>query len=146
MINLGAIQYLPSLRTALTPFGPEYHLENYFRVKNRTSLVDIRIGDETFYNNWWGLGLIVQNIYSNNKLSLDINLDTWKQPKLGLGSHFKSTNNNTMGAAFSVRGFYKITHTQYPVSIVTELGYKSAGFLQGYNLNASTIFLIGISI
>jgi len=56
ILKFGKLGYLPSLRMSLTPFGPQYHFENYLTWPGRYSLFDIRFGDQTFYQNWWGMG------------------------------------------------------------------------------------------
>jgi hypothetical protein len=146
MLRLGSIYYMPSMRMNLTPFGPEYHLENYLQIRSLVSCLDVRIGDQTFYQDWWGLGMLFQNIYAKNRFSLDGNLDIWQQPKLEIeGNSFSSTDKG-LGAAFSLRGHYDFTNSRYPISFIAELGYKSSGFLQGYVLDASPIILVGLGI
>ena len=65
MLKFGNVKYLPGLRAGFTPFGIEYHLDNYLRFKDMTSLIDLRYGDKTFYDGWGGVGILVQNIYNS---------------------------------------------------------------------------------
>ena len=147
MISIKGIDYLPSFRMILAPFGPEYHLENYFLAKNTVFLLDLRIGDPTFYKSWGGIGLFAQNLYENKRFSLDAKLDIWKQPKIAIRDVDSiALKSKLMGGAFSLRGYYDLTSSQYPISAILELGYKSPGFLEGYTLDSSPIIMFGIGI
>ena len=146
MLRFGDVNYLPSLRAGLTPFGVEYHLENYFRVKHITSMIDIRYGDRTFYNAWGGLGILVHHMYMTRNFSFDVNLNIWKQPGLKFGNDKAEPEGKGIGGAFSIRGFYDFQNTQLPVSAILELGYKSIGFLEGYYLDSSPILLFGFAL
>jgi hypothetical protein len=147
MFSIKGIDYLPSFRMGLAPFGPEYHLENYFQAKNTIFLLDLRIGDNTFHKSWSGIGLFCQNIYENKRFSLDAKLDVWKQPEIEIGGENSITlKGGTIGGAFSIRGHYDFTSSQYPISAILELGYKSPGFLEGYALDSSPIIMFGIGI
>ena len=145
-LKFSEFNYLPSLRTTLTPFGPEYHLENYIKYKNIVSLIDLSIGDQTFYHNWWGLGINLNNIYERNQYSFDLNLNTWNQPKFEFNNEFSEISDNELGIAASIRLYYDIKGINLPVSIVTEIGYKSAGFIQGYSLDKSVVFMFGLGL
>jgi hypothetical protein len=145
-INFGEIKYLPSFRAGLTPFGIEYHLDNYFRYKEKISLINLRYGDRTFYDFWGGIGLFVQNIYSPQNFSFDINLNLWNQPGLKFGNDQAEIKGEGIGGAFSIRGYIDVPNKTFPISAVVELGYKSVGFLEGYALDSSPIFALGIAI
>ncbi|TET45204.1 hypothetical protein E3J62_08130 [candidate division TA06 bacterium] len=146
MPNIKGVGYIPSLRTGLTPFGLEYHLENYLRFENKVSLIDLRIGDQTFHNSWGGVGLLIQNMYENERFSLDMNLDVWSQPEIEIGGDPVTSKGGGFGGAFSLRGYYDFAGSQYPISAMVELGYKSPGFLEGYVLDASPIIMVGIGL
>jgi len=145
-IRLGQIDYLPLVRTGLTPFGLEYHLENYLRFGDVTSLVDFRMGDQTFHKSWGGLGVAFQNIYSRDKFSADVNLDVWRQPALRFDNIPGTSKGGAVGGAFSIRGYYSLSETDYPLAAVIELGYKSVGFLEGHQFDASPLFRVGMGI
>lgn len=143
-LHFGQVRYLPVLRTGLTPFGLEYHLENYLRFGETVSLVDIRIGDQTFYSSWGGIGVTLLNIVGWKRYFSDLDVHVWSQPKLLLNGTPGSVKGGGLGGAFSVREYYDFSETLNPLSAVIELGYKSVGFLEGYGLDASPIFLIGL--
>ncbi|MBC8479318.1 MAG: hypothetical protein H8D46_02540, partial [FCB group bacterium] len=145
-LNLGEVRYLPSLRTGLTPFGIQYHLENYFRYRQMVGLIDVSLGDQTFYNSWGGLGILVQNVYEKDRLSLNLKCDFWDQPQLRLGENADPLSESKTGGAVSVRVYYDLPGTTYPWAAVFEAGYKSEGFLEGYAFDASPVLLIGVAI
>jgi hypothetical protein len=138
--------YLPAFRTGLTPFGVEYHLENYFRRGNRVYLLDIRIGDNSYVKSWGGVGLVARNIFSHKVLSLDMNLDLWKQPAILLQGFPGVPKGGKLGAAASLRGYFNLHAPNLPLKVVVELGAKSPGFLEGYDLGAGVMFLFGLAI
>ncbi|MFC1527523.1 hypothetical protein ACFL5D_02105 [Candidatus Neomarinimicrobiota bacterium] len=145
-LKFSEFNYLPSLRTTLTPFGPEYHLENYVKYKNIVSLIDLSIGDQTFYENWWGLGINLNNIYRKNQYSADVYFNAWNQPIIELDNEFSTLEKDEMGYAFSLRSRFDITNQHLQISIIAELGYKTSGFIQGYSIEASPIILLGVGL
>jgi hypothetical protein len=145
MLNIGGIEYLPSFRIGWTPFGLEYHMENFMKVKSRVLLLDLRIGDQTFYKSWGGGGLLIKNFYENNQFSFDVRLDVWKQPEIELGDP-RIYKGGGLGGGFSVRSHYNFEGSQNLIAAVLELGFKSPGFLEGYALDSSPIIMFGIAI
>ena len=145
MLNIGGIEYLPSFRIGWAPFGLEYHMENFMRVKSRVFLVDLRIGDQTFYQSWGGVGLLVKNFYETNRFSFDVRLDVWKQPEIELGDP-RIYKGGGLGGGFSLRSHYNFGGSQNPIAAIIELGYKSPGFLEGYVLDSSPIIMFGIAV
>ena len=145
-LQLGQIDYLPVLRAGLTPFGLEYHIENYLRYGDVLSLVDLRLGDGTFHNSWGGIGLTLQNVYAKNRFSTDVELNIWTQPELRFGGVPGSAAGGGTGGALSLRGYYDVSSGELPLCGVVELGFKSVGFLEGYAFDASPIIRIGVAI
>ena len=144
VIRIGAIEYLPLLRTALTPFGLEYHFENYVRNKTMTSLIDVRIGDQSFYPAWGGIGVILQHAFTNNDFSTDVYLDLWKQPALKFNTIPGISKGGSFGGALSLRGIFNLTNENRSLSGILEIGYKTVGFLEGYRYDASPVFRFGV--
>lgn len=159
-IRIGSVNYLPVLKSGLTPYGIEYHLENYLRFGKTTSLIDFGIGDQTFYSSWGDLGLSFQNVVSRNRWSVDMNVDLWKQPELMIHGDqmiWSKSRGNTFfaiqarqskdigfGGAFSMRGYYRFSNSKNSLAGMVELGYKSTGYLEGYSLSSSPIIMVGI--
>ena len=145
-LSIAGVDYLPSARVGLTPFGPEYHLENYLRVKTTVSLVDLHVGDQTFHKSWGGVGIDVQNVYEDESFSLDVNLHLWKQPALKLRAGTQLESGGGVGGAFSVRSYYHLGRSPNSPSAVVELGYKSIGFLESYPMDSSFLILVGLAL
>lgn len=145
MLNIGGIQYLPAFRVVWAPFGLEYNMDNYLRVNKRAVWLNFRIGDETFYESWYGAGVLVKNFFGTNRFSFDVRLDFWKQPEIELGDP-RVYKGGGFGGGFSLRSYYHFTGPQDPIAAVVELGYKSPGFLEGYVLDSSPILMLGIAI
>jgi hypothetical protein len=145
-LRFGNIKYLPALRAGLTPFGVQYYLENYIHYKNTVSLIDISYGDQAFYDSWGGIGVYIQNIYQSRNYSFDVSGNIWKQPELEFGLNPTVSKGGGTGGAFSVRAYYNFSDPQSPISAVIELGYKSAGFLEGYNMDASPVLMAGFAL
>lgn len=143
-IPLGPWRYLPSFRMDLTPFGAEYHWDNYFLARDRVALLDLRIGDQTFHRGWGGGGLLVENLYGSGRFFLDLDVNTWKQPKIEIGGSPAVPKGSAIGMAATVRGHFQVARADTPLWAFVEAGYKSAGFLDGYALDASPILMLGL--
>ncbi|MBU0983453.1 MAG: hypothetical protein KKA42_06260 [candidate division Zixibacteria bacterium] len=143
MIHVGHVGYLPALRLSLTPFGPQYHLENYVRHGSRVTLVDLHLGDNTFYDSWGGVGLQIQNAFQKDRLSLDIDCNAWKQPGVELTRNGSGVVGDGIGGAVAVTAHYDLSRVANPLTAAVQVGYKSAGFLEGHDLDASPIISIG---
>lgn len=156
MIPIGSYRYLPGLRFALTPFGPEYYIENFLVCKNRPFYFYVKIGRHA-QNNYFGMGYYVPKFWSFGNWSIGSRLDAWRQPKLLLGQgqipyediNFsqKPDPNNPLysyaeqhemriGAGFSMIVDYKLSSKS---GFEAELGYKAQGFVPGESLFAAPI-------
>lgn len=146
VITIRDWRYLPLIRTSWTPFGIEYHFENYLNKNSRTYLVDLRYGDRSFTNPWAGAGIYAQNLYSYRRLNFDFYTEAWNQPELNLDRNAGFSYEKKPGFATSVRTNYNFENFQVPVRTFVELGYKSRGFIEGYDLNSSLIFSFGLGV
>ncbi len=138
-------EYLPSVHIALTPFGVESQLENYLIIDEVLYMVNLRLGDESYYQSWGGLGFLVSYPFARSLFSADLSVDVWQQPAIKLGGNEREYGGG-LGGAFSVRGYFKIPEAIPPMKAIVELGYKSVGFLEGYPLDASPVFVLGIQL
>ncbi|MBM3309934.1 MAG: hypothetical protein FJY80_00320 [Candidatus Aminicenantes bacterium] len=146
MIPVFGAGYLPALRTGLTPFGVEYHFENYLKNGSRVYMLDIRVGDNSYVKSWAGAGLLVRNLHHTRAISLDLSLDLWKQPAIQLEGKPGIPPGSQLGGAASVRGYYNFRTPSFPLHAVLALGFKSAGFLEGHRLGSGLIFQFGLGI
>jgi hypothetical protein len=108
-------------------FGAELYLTNYFRINNKLYTLYLRHGFP-FQND--GLGVSAVNFYKNKKFNSDINLDIWNQQSYNLG-------------------FAATTHLRYnfsnQCSIVTQIGWKTDGYLMGRPLDKGFIGYAGLN-
>ena len=74
---------------------------------------------------------------------MDIDLNLWKQPGIVIGRENAILKGDGFGGAVSLRGHYDFADKPHSVSVFVELGYKTAGFLEGFDLDASPIILFG---
>lgn len=135
MIPIGRVGYLPNLRLGLTPFGPEVFLENYFLDGKKPFYAYITGGHHSD-NNYGGAGFYVPHIYDIWKWSFGARVDGWYQPKLLL----KPDETDQHAMRWGVGGSAVIAWQGDARSgFEAELGYKSKGFLPGYDLLASPV-------
>jgi hypothetical protein len=145
MLEIGPVDYLPMLRTAWTPFGLEYHMENYLRIGERSAMVDFQLGDNAFHSGWGGLGVQVQRIVDDEELRIDGSLRLWQQPDLISGFPVGKVLGGGLGGSFTLRAYQDIPGLPFPIHAVGEVGYKSVGFVEGYPMDASPLVMLGIS-
>ncbi len=156
MIRFGTWKYLPSVRLGLTPFGPEVFLQNYL-VQHRTPLSFYLKGGNHSGNTYLGVGCYAPRLVSQDRWSMGVRLDAWRQPKLLLqpaaisfaALHqgdvlesdfplYSSAEQHSIryGGAGSFLASYQGTSRS---SFELELGYKAQGFLPGNALKAAPI-------
>ncbi len=144
MIPLGSLKYLPSFHLGLTPFGTEFYFDNYFVADKRIFTGYYRQGDNRF-SKFYGFGIKSYNLIINNYLSLNAEAGIWNQPSLVLGGKTETETNSGFGGLFSVTLLPKIIKGDNPVSLYTQIGYKSSGYLEGERLDEGLILKLGLS-
>ncbi len=144
--------YLPGVRLGLTPFGPEFFVENYLLQGKKPVYFYVKGGRHS-ENRYGGIGFFAPRIWAKKRWYVGLRFDAWRQPKLLLEPgrvpfeeidfHVKPDKEDPiypysqqhamrMGAAGSILIAY-----QSRSGFEAELGYKSKGFLPGYSLRAS---------
>ncbi len=152
MIPVYGMGYLPGVRLGLTPFGPEFFIENYL-LKGRRPIYFYLKGGNHSDNRYGGLGFYAPQIWAIRKYWIGLRVDGWRQPKLLLtpgnvpfaeiNFDEKPSKSNPLyaysqqhamrlGAAASILIAYENRS-----GWAMELGYKSIGFLPGYSLRAA---------
>ena len=144
-LHFANIDYLPAVHLALTPFGVETNLENYLIINDDFYMLNFRFGEPTYYQSWGGLGFLASDLFTHSNFSSDLKIDLWKQPALKLGGSEVETGGG-IGYAFSLRTYYKLTNVSVPMKTIMEIGYKTAGFLEGYPLDSALILMVGVQI
>ncbi len=146
MLRLGSVDYLPLIRSGWTPFGVEYHLENYMRIGERATLIDLRLGDGSFHSGWGGVGVDVQRIFDDGHWRLDAGAKLWLQPSLMSGFNPTRSIGSGLGGAWSVRVYQDIHGLPVSLNLVGELGYKTAGYVEGYPMKATPLLMMGMAV
>jgi hypothetical protein len=155
MLSIGSYNYLPSVRYGLTPFGPEYYLEN-FLVKNRQPICFyLRAGGHA-HQAYVGLGIEHAYLWNVNTLPWGLRFDCWYQPHAAFRHkgyslhnlrrehyfHHQPHRGTPLGLALSVIGQIKLWSRG---SLYFQLGGKTIGFLPGEPLQPAVIARLGLS-
>lgn len=163
MLRLGPVQYLPSARLALTPFGLQGYLENFFLINSVPTYLYFKWG-QNGPNQYWGVGVESPKVFRWKTGSLGFRMDVWHQPHvlfepgtlsaqelydLPAGTAIPPLyptsvlNAESFGTAFSFMGAQNLG--KWPISLFAEAGYKTAGYLPGEALRKSPIARGGFS-
>jgi hypothetical protein len=152
MIPIYSFGYLPNIRLGLTPFGPEFFIENYL-LKGNNPIYFYLKGGRHSQNRYGGIGIYVPRMWTIQKWLIGFRLDLWRQPKLLLQPGripfadidfsekpnkndpiYPYSEQHSMGVGW---GGSLIFGYQNRSGFELELGYKSQGFLPGYALRSS---------
>lgn len=140
MIPIGEIRYLPGLKCIMTPYGLETQLVNYLRYRHMSAQVFINYGQHYAHTSY-SIGGQCNAIPVNDHLSLGGRLYVWKQPQLLTDAPADALSK--LGIMTTVIGEYAFN--QY-FGLVSHVGYKTQGYLQGECLASSFIFRLGVKL
>ncbi len=141
MIPIWKVNYLPAYKLILTPYGLENQIINYFRCYNVSGrfLVNFGgVGVGVAKKKYWGIGLDLNLVRINKYINLGGNIYLWNQPEL-FKNPKKSTNK--YGTLVNISSRYDII--KY-LSLDTNIGYKTKGYIQGHMLNSGLIIGAGL--
>lgn len=139
MLNIDNYKYLPTVSTILAPWGPEFQLQN-FVITPQQQLIQahLRAGSNSNITSL-GLDVIVNPIWKYKKLLIGNQLSVWRQPNGG------AANAASARLHFGIAEFVNIEYVINPnISLLTDIGYKTSGFMQGYLLNSGAIIRLGL--
>ncbi len=150
MIRTWSAGYLFSARLGLTPFGPEYFVENYLAGKKGGVYYFYLKAGRHAYNNYFGLGMFSPSIWRFGKWDIGLRFDAWRQPKLLLAPGSIPFSEIPAKGSLSTPLYpYSQRHTiknGFALSALIfwgwnewcgfegEFGGKTRGFLPGYSL------------
>ncbi len=159
MIPLLGCEYLFGARLGLTPFGPEYFLDNYLVQRKKPIYFYVKGGMHA-KNTYLGLGFFAPRIWTKHRWFFGARWDCWKQPQLLLKPgdqplseiDFRdppdpnhplyscpTQHRSSYGCAASfICGYQK----NKAMGLGIELGFKTMGFLPGYSLKSSPVIRI----
>lgn len=164
MIPIGKYRYLPSLRLGLTPFGPEYFVENFLLREGRPIYFYLK-GGRYAGNDYYGFGVEQPYLLHWKGVSIGYRLDAWRQPRVlfqkGALQVFQledvsgassvpplyspgTLDKKIVGMAFSLILEKEIEESNF--SLYFQPGFKTVGFLPGEALRAAPIVRGGLSM
>ena len=146
MIDLGSVRYLPSVHLSLAPFGPEVLLEHLVVRNNQLWTMSMRFGNGP-WGRFAGLGLEIDPLLSTDRLEVGTRSNFWYQPQV-IPDEVRSTPESLprelggrIEATASVR-----PSSDWPVSGVVTLGYKTEGFVLGEHLDSGPLIELGLRL
>lgn len=168
MFTFGPVAYLPSARLTLSPFGPQYTLDNYFKYHDVPTYVYVKEG-RFAENSFWGIGLFNASLFSHKAHAFGVRLDVWHQPKIlnfktwekaftgflqkeipDLFSEEELRHTPSMKPMRTLRfggaGALIYNYAFFPdrLAMHIELGYKSSGYLSGESLREGLLARLAV--
>ena len=142
--------YLPGLRMALAPYGPEYYFMNYLRTGGGNPIMAYVKWGSLGGHQHWGAGINAPYLISYELGAVGIKADFFKQyhPK-----EIPTISSNDEGEGYERekgflatlimnQAFQKGSH----IRVTGQLGYKTKGYVPGESLKAGLIARAGIAI
>lgn len=156
MIPLGGeVFYLPGYRVSLAPYGLEKNIDHFFKIKERPLYLYTKWGQHAG-NHYWGGGIDYDQCFSWLGGRLGFRIDVWKQPRFyepiqltgllqkNIAKNFPELSKKRYGGSASLIARWSLGEKS-PMTLYTEMGYKSKGYLPGYPVNNGNIIRLGIS-
>lgn len=146
MINVFNLDYLPSFRFGLTPFGAEIRMENL--VKASLRIYNVYLGYDGFGEFTSSrFGIQVEHLFKNDLIDIGGKLEVWHQPFISLSSHLQTGGEETdFGPVEPVQtfgGMVTVNAKMHPFSqkwgFYFEGGYKTSGFTETEQLSSGLI-------
>lgn len=138
MLDVNQYKYLPIAHTILAPYGLEFQVQNILKTpSNKFMQLNLRYGSNSFINTF-GIDFNILSIWEYKNIIVGNNFSVWRQPKMVYA--------NALVARSSI-GFADFISLQYKISkqlsLLTDLGYKTTGYLPGYMLSNAIILRLG---
>ncbi len=149
MIHVFEVNYLPSFRFGLTPFGAEIRLENL--VKTSSRIYNLYIGYDGFgHFTSSRLGIEIEHVYKNDLIDIGAKLEVWDQPFLALNNpayeyldDYSPQSVQASGGMFSANARFHPFSPQW--GLYLEAGYKTIGFTETEQLAGGAIIRGGLT-
>lgn len=146
MLPLGkGLSFIPSMRLALTPFGPEWYTDLFFRLPDKSVIhVYARIGSKVFKTNW-GFGIRAIGIKLSKRFEIGGGIDIFSQPEITENAAVSNGYNaeKKLGMAIYIDTSYQPLCDLFRIHL--RLGYKTEGYVFGMNIKKGLIWHIGTS-
>lgn len=141
MFNIRGYDYLPTPRLLLAPYGSEFQLQNHIVTPRKQYIrASLRYGSNSYFNSY-GIDVLVTPIYQYKRWNFGGKLFVWRQPDFYAPT--ARTASNMLGAAAYASAEYKFNKCWYGLS---ELGYKTQGFIQGEPLGYGWVWRLGVKL
>jgi hypothetical protein len=141
MFNIGEYRYLPALRSVLSPWGPEWMLNNYIKgPSGQLMYIGIRNGS-TAGKSSRTLTVKASDLFSWQAVYFDVRADVWHQPSISALNAANAKNKLGM-AMFSTANYMIKTN----IKLLGQVGYKMGGFLPGEPLKAGLVLRAGLGL
>jgi len=142
LIEAGDWSLFPTMRYALTPFGPEHGLDLYAAHRGVVYDLYVRAGTSGLEPSM-GLGARAFGLSVREGIKLGGELDVWRQPDLMFERLHVFERPQQLGAQVGVH-VEATVHRQ--LGLIGRLGYKSEGYVLAQPLAAGPVGYLGLSI
>ncbi len=133
---IGDLFFIPYFDMKLSPYG----CDRFLRVQGGYNDIFfsgyLRMGDFIF-NQFWGMGLYIDNLFLSNEMSWGIGFDFWMQPHESIEQ--AATD---LGGAVNLN----ITYIMNSISLKLNVGAKTRGYVPGLPFNQNIYGSVGIKI
>lgn len=148
-LKLGKWQYTPSFNLGFTPFGDEIHFHSYLvDPKFHVYHIKLRIGNNPYEQGVsWAASANMANYRWQGVGVFQAQGEIWNQPAFA----FAQSDASIRSVGGGVGGMFMASFRSEPlfqsvgIRIYGNVGYKSAGYTTGENLDQSFIFRVGLS-
>ena len=144
MIPIGNTEYLPIVRTGLSPFGGELQFENFLKVDQSVYYLNYRQGIYSGEANW-GIGIGGTNLLQNDWFQLDARLDLWQQSEILIGrtdafERFEKGIGGSVQFECFLSSFFSDKLRFHTLFLL-----KSVGYLEGEELDQAWRIALGLN-
>ncbi len=144
----GDVRYLPLARYSLTPFGGEYRVDQMFVRQGRGLTITARLGDGKLPGRW-GVGAMLSGVTLGSSVAFDAQVDLWRRAAFSLGGSALTPVDEGLAAGAIVTGRWLpkaggVRIGPYALGLSGQLGYKSAGYVEGERLDRGAVWRVGL--
>ncbi len=141
MLESSGVPFIAWPRYVLTPFGPEWGLETLVKLDRTLLQVEARIGDGLGASTWFA-EVDLDPIVENGRWRTSIRTSVWNQPGYDLLHDGLETIDGGLGGAVLMRTEIALRQGSR-FRLLAEIGYKTAGFREGEQIDGSAILRLG---
>lgn len=140
-LHIGDTRFMPTTRTYLTPYGPEYNLLlNLYTPEKKYYGINLRYA-RTDGKTAGGIDLNVNPVKTNECFYIVNKISAWRQPHL-LQNDTATNNTSKYGFGEFLAIYYRLAHGIYAKG---ELGYKLSGYIPGRQLSKGVYWSVGFN-